>query len=494
LLRFFSVGAFALDRCPLSASVERQQTVLSASPRADERSDYQEIKAAYTYLILTILTMRVIMRLLVLLPLFRALPVIRAQQQPAAALTDDGVNSTFQAYPFGMLDLQIRSHSSSTLNNFLFNVLAETSAFLDEHLQKAFHKGVLFSHVTLNVDSYDLVDTPTIRVNTSALTEDKVLSYASNYDASVSLQGMALFDRQYSQPWKLEVTRVVRNTLMAHSKDLQQKLASTQNELLRNLQFVIVTLNGETIAGNNYTNAFAGAKPKSTASSISNASPSKNTMILPTWAMAVMTSLACVLLLLALIYVGRNIRAIHRTNNRKGGAPTQKLTTDTDDNDYNDDDDDDTRMGPEVSPMNSDIISVASSAFTYNPAHLYSSKTPPSATRTKFSPVAAVNKSSMNHSLLLFQNNDISAISNKKDLSLIDEEQSQDAASAFSVAAAAMEPASPPQHRGQDYYMDSSALDLSRPTQTVIDDLKDLSAQIDIYRKSGKGGDVEQFL
>ncbi|GKZ00290.1 hypothetical protein MPSEU_000981900 [Mayamaea pseudoterrestris] len=432
------------------------------------------------------------MQSLLLLLLIALLHPLHAQQD---SITTDDEDDNLLSLPFGLLDLQIRSRSPSTLNEFLFNILSETSTFLDIYLTQAFHKGVLYSHVTLAVDSYDLTTTPTIAVNASAATEDKVLSYASNYDATVSLSGMALFDTDGKKPWKLEVTNSVRRVLLAHANELERRLAATNNELLRDLKFVIVTLNGETMAGGNYTERFAGAQPRGSADSI--ASQDDDSLSLPAWSMAVMTGLGSFIIVLALIYVCRHIRRTMRRN-RSGrrGAPTQKLTTDTDD--YRDNDIDDDEDAEEASPMHSDIVSVASSAFTYNPSHLYGSGisrlTPTSAGRNaananSHSATTSSNNAATTNPLLLFHN-DISAISNKKDLSLIDEEQSEDASTASSSELGSPQNAAATRRRHNlNANADMpNALDLNGPSQNVIDDLKDLSAQIDTFRRSSKGG------
>lgn len=406
------------------------------------------------------------------------------QQDSLADLMDDDLRDpSLLSVPFGVLDLQIRSQSGSELNDFLFNILAETSAFLDEQIlassNQLFHAGVLFSHVTLNVDWYELVETPTINVNTSAATEDKVLSYGRNFDASVSLQGMSYFDGTGKKPWRKEAPNAVRTVLQSHSQDLDRRLKSTSNPLLQELRFVIVTLNGETIVGRNLTNIFAGSQPRGTPDSLANMTSDDRT--LPTWAMALMTGIASFMLVLALIYVVRHIRAAHLNGRRRLSVPKQKLTTDTEENEYDEDGD------PETSPMHSDILSVASSAFTYNPAHLYGGNH-----NIKADAVANACNGSVptkqNHSLLLFHN-DISAISNKKDLSLIYEEPSEDASTGTSEQATPQSIARRRYINVESTLTTSTALDLSGPTQNVIDDLKDLSAQIDTYRRANKGID-----
>ena len=238
---------------------------------------------------------------------------------------------------------------------------------------------------------------------------------------------------------------------------------------------MIVSLNGETVTGGNYTAAFAGAKPRGNSSSIATTVSDDS---LPIWAKALMTSLGCFVLVICLLYVCRRIQMARGNKGRRHlAAPKQKLTTDTDD--YADDDDD----VVEASPMNSDIISVASSNFTYNPAHLYGTKTASIAVKTDAT-------SGSNQSLLLFHN-DISAISNKKDLSLIYEEQNEDASTAAS------EQTTPQGNAARRRFVDSAAqasllnttsLDLNGPAQTVIEDLNNLSAQIDTYRRASKGG------
>jgi hypothetical protein len=362
--------------------------------------------------------------------------------------------------PFGTLHLQLRSQVESSVNDVLFHVLSQTGIFLDNHLLEKYNGS--FSHVTLAIDAFALTESPTIHVNTSASTEDKVLSYAENYDVTLDLLGTALFFPHTRMPWKSQLIAQVTSIFKNNAVEYANVLSQANNDLLQDLRFAIVTVHGETVNVPGNGNMTTTGTTTSTGSSTPSSSSSSTMEMMPSWVIPVLAGVGSAFLVFVICVACKLICS--RQLNRS--APTQKFSAET-----AEDDNDEEAM---LSPMQSEIGSVGSSVYTYNPAHLYSN-----------------NNSNNNSKAHMLFGNDISAIANRRDLSLIEEQSLEDLGS---------EPSTPGRDRSRPpprSSIDSATGDLTNaviPTDSiriigmsrVIEDLNDLSAQIDTHRRTSR--------
>jgi hypothetical protein len=413
----------------------------------------------------------------------------------ATALIAD--SATLQGVNFGSMELQTRSGSSTSPNEFLYSVLTQTQSFLDQALLAEYTgTGYIFSRVVLAVSSYQMDE----RAHKKNATN---YSNATVIDASAILLGTAMFDTNGSIPNPDQVTLVVKKVFQEQSGVFLGLLTSASNALLHDISFALVTVNN----GASIAQQGGGAQGN-------NNNSSNSAVVLAPWMIGLIAGAGTFLFVLSICLL---FICCTRSNWASSSAAprsskisleqqvvTKKQTHDTDEDAGDDLEGGHPKYAPryqtnrvQPSPMQSDNASQGSSAFSYNrvaPVTVASSKPATSFQADTSSEDAETwnRASTINNSLGAF-GHDISAISNKRDLSLIEEETMHDEHSSAClnnsaitiVSAAALEKM---EARGGGLLI--KRLDLNGSAQNVIEDLNDLSMQVSHFR----GASPDRFL
>lgn len=439
-------------------------------------------------------------------------------------VVDDATNPNMEGVRFGMIQIQLRSRSTSSANDLLFHVLSETGSYLDEMLANDYAQqqpapqqkqatSVDFSHVTLAVSDFALLPT--------SFNGGDV-----QYNATIDLEGTALYFKQAVNESSLSGTNnnnsksTILNVDMNVGQKVQaafsdetvflQLLKSTGNPLLSNITSALVTLD---LQNNPATSPSGSAATTETNGRHSN---------VPVWAIAVLTAGSVILFLIALGLVYVYCSSRHKQLNQNKGIPppipkpsiqpTASGTSSSRQTPHVDTDGDSEKsQSHSPSPLRS-ITSQESSCFTYNPNSKGSNGNSFFATgsfQTNNSNIDIDVESWQKGSTIpaAEQNvpfgHDISAIDHKRDLSLIEEvdekeimtpEQSANRSRSIASSASSRSRhniALTPTQRKQPHDHSRSALsernlrELDRrrhSSHALMQDLNELSAQIDTVR------------
>lgn len=414
------------------------------------------------------------------------------------------VLAQMEGLAFGLIELQMRSRSSTDRNNLLFSVLTETGEFLDQVLKVKFQKtDNKFSHVTLAVDDFNLEDSGD---------EDVYYSF-------VNLQGVALFQVGTAPSDRALVQGSISVALDEKSDLFVEGLRSSSNPFLKNITFAIVNVDE--------------SKLKEALPPAANTAPVENSSVtLQPWAIALIALVGGTLLVMALLI----FRCYCRKAYDNGQIPvTKKPSVQTASSASSEDEDARKykKRSPSVpSPLHS-ITSQDSSHFTYNPTSRGSNNRAGTTDRTEENDDGACNSTSNSkHSISFFGvsfytqssnvdvdvdawqkgstvgnstlppfGHDISSIEvSKRDLSLIEEGENEEMTPHSSVSGSTsgrgrlLKKSCLPHpvrlsHQAlvemerNDRRISGSRLNLNGSAARVIDDLNDLSAQIDDYRR-----------
>ena len=486
---------------------------------------------------------------------------------------DTANNNNNDVVVFGVIQMQLRSRSTSSKNDLLFHLLSQTGHFLDEMLSADFETTDHdFSHTTMSVIDFELTQqsVPSRNKDTPDDSTTKQVSETFVYDAFVQLHGRASFAKGTAPSNDEQVRQMVNNAFQhENALFLQQLTTSTMggtdsavsNAFLRDITFTIVSVNGKIVAQD-------GEDENRPAPRTQNGDESTGSgLLLEPWmiALVIVGGLVAIALGVCIVCVccmpvddDDDSRLPTTANNPPVPKTKPSIQTATMSNDDDSDIPDSISGSRSVSPSPlHSIASQDSSAFTFNPdsviygmpsgtgglgvsappSYYAGGVTAGSASTAEFNinnnstvevDVEAWQKRSTiagNANTTLPFGNDISAISNKKDLSLIEEEElsgdSTPNSSGYNSAAgrsrgsrlssnnvAELERAdrrrggrlSSGNNDSDNYRRKSGAgmtqkyrhkkepqgakpINLNGSAADVIDELNDLSAQIDDYRR-----------
>lgn len=286
--------------------------------------------------------------------------------------------------------MRMRSTASSDKNELLFEILTVTVGFLDEKLNESFARSnsIDFDKVSLSAVSYEIAE-----VN-------------DGYTASLTLTGRAFF-ADGTSPSQQDITDLTAEIFQAGNHEYLESLIFSDDLFLQGVQYAVVKVNGNVVSENR-----------------GQASVENNIIGFDSWiilAVAGLIGFMVVLLTCLLWYCCSSINYDDEEEEAKHVRKTpSKATRKTigDDESFNE-------GSRSPSPARS-ISSQDSSVFTYNPnsAKSTDSKTfgsfLTSNTGTEMD-VEAWQKGSRVHKDTTIFGHDISAIESKKDLSLIEE-------------------------------------------------------------------------
>lgn len=376
------------------------------------------------------------------------------------------------AVTYGMIRMKMRSRSPSSRNEFLFAVLSQTGRFLDEILAAEFvGTSYEFSYSNLAVNRAEVT------------AEDET------YDAEVDLLATAVFATN-STPPATELRQVVERSFDESNTRYLQLLTTSQNAYLNDLTFALVTVDGVVVAETDDAlvddNDADSAQEEPT-------KPQGSSILLQPWMIATIAVGGTLLLVVVVCFVCVCCTPVndHHLPTVKPSVQTQEDT----------DSDEDGRRSPRSPSPLASIGSQDSSAFTYNPPSKGSVE---NVLRGFFGGPASANSfgsqaevdveawqrgSTVSGNTTLPFGHDISAIENKRDLSLIEEGDEEatppiryDKDSRSSRASSSRLSQSALQQMERAERRERQRINLNGSARAVIDDLNDLSAQIDDYR------------
>lgn len=384
---------------------------------------------------------------------------------------------SYESRVLGNIEMRLGSTSSSDKNELLFEILTITVGFLDEKLVQTYagYDGVAFDKLSLSALSYDVEEAN------------------DGYVASMTLTGRAFFTEGTS-PSQQEVTDLTAKIFQEENQEYLKALMVSNNLFLQDTQYAIVRVDGNVVSENR-----------------GQADGKQNAINMDSWIVLLVggiTGFIVVLLVCVMWYCCSYVSSDdHDMNVRK--TPSKATKNTIDDESLNE-------RSQTPSPVRS-IASQDSSVFTYNPK---SSKSVDSKTFGSFLTnntgteidVEAWQKGSKVQKDTSIFGHDISAIENKKDLSLIeegsDEENTPDKRRPGSsylnkYPIANMQGSGRPgrssvgsqlgsirqSSSSSSSYSSSSSrstkkrnIDLEADAEELINDLKDLSVQINRYR------------
>jgi hypothetical protein len=369
--------------------------------------------------------------------------------------------------------MQMRSQSTTNPSEFLVQVISQTADFLDDEFNKIY-EGTShgFFYVSLSVLSYE-VETD---------------SDGNGFAANIDLTGTAFFEEA---PPQIQVGTVLSSAFQQRNQDFLQTLIDSSDPFLQDIDYAIVEFNGIEVSNEDEEG-------------------SSDDGGLDAWLLALIVG-ASTFVTVFCMCMAFICWAPSKEGSGKGYLTSSKHTTD------DADEEEETEYlrairGRSISPVRS-ITSQASSNFTYNPKSTRSSGAGGGsflAGPTEQVDIEAWQReSTINKSMSSnVPFGDISAIESKKDLSLIEEGDSEEITplkiegipplEAFAhgrqqtsylsrKAVASMEQGD---RRKSSRRISSKAksnrnvpsMDLNGTAQDVIADLNDLSYQIDQYR------------
>ncbi|GAX24596.1 hypothetical protein FisN_4Hh114 [Fistulifera solaris] len=379
---------------------------------------------------------------------------------------------SYESRVLGDIEMRLGSTSSSDKNELLFEILTLTVGFLDDKLSQNFadDSSVDFDKVSLSAMSYDITEVH------------------DGYVASMTLTGRAFFTEGTS-PSQQEVIDMTSQIFQEENQDYLASLMVSSNVFLQDTQYAIVRVDGNVVSENRGQDG-------------------SNTFSMDSWIVLLVggaTGFLVVLTVCLLWYCCSYV------NSEEPDAVVRKTPSKATKNTAEEDESLNERSQT-PSPVRS-ISSQDSSVFTYNPK---SSKSVDSKTFGSFLTnntgseidVEAWQKGSKVHKDNSIFGHDISEIENKKDLSLIeegsDEENTPDkrrpGASYLAkyqqgnLQAARPSAGSHTNSIRRSSFSSSSVsssssrankrrnIDLEADAEELINDLKDLSVQINRYR------------
>jgi len=389
---------------------------------------------------------------------------------------------SFESRLLGDLDISMRSKSSTNVNDLLLEVLSVTVGFLDEQFEAAYESSstIQFTRTSLSALSYDIQEE------------------ASGHTATLHLEGRAFFEDGTS-PSQDDVSQRTMNIFKENNAAFLQALMKSSDDFLRGVSYAVVTVDGNVVAEERNANAIS-TEPKSSIFEFTTLS----IILMSVFGGVMLFMLACLVWYCCSSVQDEGPEDIHPALRKAVSRATGKTA------------EDESYMKRPPSPVRS-ITSQDSSIFTYNPKSCKSMESrtfgsfAAATTGTEMDLEAWKNGSKVQKDSMPF-GHDISAIEAKKDLSLIEEgseggeDVTPDRHNLSRVARVARETAEHSlltlettdrkircqssrlsqgsRHSSSSKNSKNKFIDLEGDAAEVINDLNDLSYQIDRYRSS----------
>ena len=339
--------------------------------------------------------------------------------------------------PLGKINMQMRSSQTTIPSKFIVEILEITVPFLDGVLENAYRKEnkYIYEQVRLSVQNYDIV------------------ADNGGFVATVELRGTAFF----KDDAPADMSPLIVDAFSDYNEVYLESLTSSKDNFLQGLSYAVVTVDGNVAMEDRNKKGGIGGDS------------------LDTWMIALIAGgiafvavmSVCVILFCCCVG-GGSTTASSMTDIPKSRTAESRDTRSTEDYAT-------TRRSRSPSPVRS-ITSQDSSKFTYNPKSSCRSKGSFdfNGSALEMDVEAWQKGSTINGNHTLPFGHDISAIETKKDLSLIQEENSDSTPDSL---------LSERKLRALEMGTSRPMLDLNAPARDVLDELNDLSFQISSLRK-----------